>query len=87
MEKALGITKARQEFTTIVEKVQHQGETYIINRHGKPVAAVVPMQVYEGWKRQRDEFFEFIRDAQQQADLSPDEAEHIAEEAIQAVRT
>jgi len=86
MEKVLGITKAREEFSTIVEQVQHQGDTYVISRHGKPAAAVVPIQVYEEWKRQRNEFFEFIRQAQQQADLSPEEADQIAVEAVKAVR-
>ncbi len=87
MEKVLGITKAREEFSTIIEQVQHQGDSYIINRHGKPAAAVVPIQVYEEWKRQRNEFFDFIRRAQQEADLSPEAAEQIASEAIRAVRT
>ena len=86
MEKVLGITKAREEFSTIVEQVQHQGDTYVISRHGKPAAAVVPIQVYEEWKRQRNEFFEFIRQAQQQTDLTPEEADQVATEAVRAVR-
>lgn len=86
MERKLGITKAREEFSTIVEQVQHQGDTYVISRHGKPAAAVVPIQVYENWKRERDEFFEFVRKSQQQTDLEPQEAERIAAEAVQAVR-
>lgn len=86
MEKILGITKAREEFSNIVEQVQHQGDTYVISRHGKPAAAVVPVQVYENWKRDRDEFFAFIRKAQQQANLEPHEAEQIAAEAVKAVR-
>ena len=86
MERVLGITKAREEFSTIVEQVQHQGDTYVISRHGKPAAAVVPIQVYEEWKRQRNDFFEFIRQAQQQADLAPEEADQIAVEAVRAVR-
>lgn len=86
MEKALGITKAREEFSTIVEQVQYQGDTYIINRHGKPAAAVVPVQVYETWKRQRDEFFELIYKAQQEANLDPEAAERIVSKAVRAVR-
>lgn len=86
MERMLGLTKAREEFSTIIEQVQHQGDSYVISRHGKPAAAVVPIQVYEEWKRQRNEFFGFIRRAQQQADLTPDEADQIAAEALEAVR-
>ena len=86
MEKTLGITQARDEFSTIIEQVQHQGDSYIISRHGKPAAVVVPISVYEEWKRQRNEFFKSIRRAQQEADLSPEEADQIAAEAIEAVR-
>jgi prevent-host-death family protein len=86
MEKELGITQARIEFSNIVEKVQHRGDSYIINRHGKPAAAVVPVQVYETWKRQREEFFNQIREHQAQADLDPDEAERLAAHAVSDVR-
>lgn len=86
MEKVLGITKAREEFSTMIEKVQHQGDSYVISRHGKPAAAVVPIQVYEEWKRQRNEFFELVRRAQQEADLTPEEADRIAAEGVEADR-
>ncbi len=86
MEKMLGITQAREEFSTIVEQVQHQGDSYIISRHGKPAAAVVPVQVYQEWKRQRSKFFDFIRRSQEAANLTPEEADQIAAEAVKAVR-
>ena len=86
MERMLGVTQARKLFSTIVDQVQHQGDAYIVSRHGKPAVAVVPMQVYESWKRQREEFFELIRKAQQEADLEPQEAERLAAEAVAAVR-
>ena len=86
MRQALGVTEARKEFSTIIEQVQYRGDSYIINRYGKPAAAVVPIEVYESWKRQREEFFDLIRDLQGEADLSPEEAERVAREAIAASR-
>lgn len=86
MERALGVTEARKEFSDLVEKVQYQGDAYIISRHGKPAAAVVSVQVYENWKRQRDEFFNLIRDIQAEADLDLMDAEQLAAEAVLAVR-
>ena len=65
MEKELGITEAREKLSELVEQVQYQGEAYIINRHGKPAAAVVPIEVYETWKRQRKAFFDAIRQLQE----------------------
>ena len=34
MERVLGITEARQAFSNVVERVQYQGDSYIISRHG-----------------------------------------------------
>jgi prevent-host-death family protein len=86
MEKELGVTQARQVFGTMVEQVQYQGDTYIISRHGKPAAAMVPVAVYEAWKRQRQELFDQIREMQREADLEPDQAERVAAEAVAAAR-
>lgn len=86
MERMLGITQAREEFSDVIEHVQYQGDSYIISRHGKPAAAVVPVEIYENWKRQREEFFDRIRRMQQEAHLAPEGAERLAAEAIAAVR-
>jgi prevent-host-death family protein len=86
MEKILGVSEARKELGDLVEKVQYQGDAYIISRRGTPAAAVVPVQVYENWRRQRDELFSLIREMQGEADLDPDEAELLAAEAVTAVR-
>ncbi len=86
MERVLGITKAREEFSNLIEQVQHQRDSYIISRHGKPAAAVVPIEVYENWKRQREELFDLIRQMQQEANLTPEEADRLAAEAVAAVR-
>jgi prevent-host-death family protein len=86
MEKKLGVSEARREFSDLVEKVQYQGDTFIISRRGIPAAAVVPVQVYENWRRQRDELFQLIREMQDEAGLDPEEAELLAAEAVAAVR-
>jgi prevent-host-death family protein len=64
MEKMIGVTKARDEFRKIVDEVQYQGNKYVINRHGKPAVAVVPVQVYENWKQQRKRLIDLIREVQ-----------------------
>ena len=87
MERELGVTEARKEFSDLVEKVQYQGDAYIISRHGKPAAAVVPVQVYENWRRQREELFDLIRGMQAEVDLDPAEADRLAVEAVISVRS
>ena len=86
MEKKLGITEAREKIAEIVEQVQYRGDAYVISRHGKPAAAVVPVAVYENWKHQRRELFDQIREMQQRANLDADEAERLAAEAVAAAR-
>lgn len=88
MERVLGITEARQEFSNVVERVQYQGHSYIISRHGKPAAALVPVEVYDGWKRQRKELFDAIRRIQEaNRDADPDEVMQEVLQAQQAVRS
>jgi prevent-host-death family protein len=82
----VGATQARRELGTIVDRVQHQGDAYIVSRRGEPAAVVVPLKVYESWKRQREEFFELIRKAQQKADLEPQEAERLVADAVATIR-
>lgn len=65
MERKLGVAEARENFSDIVEQVQYQGDTYLISRHGKLAVAVVPVEVYEAWKRQRMIFFDSIRQIQE----------------------
>lgn len=86
MEKELGVTQARENLSELVEQVQYQGDFYIISRHGKPAAAVVPIEVYENWKEQRRVFFESIRNMQAKADADPEEADQIAAESVNEVR-
>lgn len=82
MERKLGLAKAREKFSEIIEQVQYQGESYVINRHGKPAAAVVPIEVYENWKQQRKTFFETIRKLQEgNQKFDPDQ---VWEDVIQA---
>ncbi len=88
MEKTLGITQARQRFSDIIDQVKHQKVNYLIIRHGKPAAALVPIEVYEKWKREREEFFAAIHAIQDRnQDADPDEVMRLALEAQQAVRS
>lgn len=60
MEKAIAVTNARGRFRTIVDEVQFEGVSYVVSRHGRPAAALVPIQVYENWKQQRKRLLELI---------------------------
>jgi prevent-host-death family protein len=88
MEKTIGVTEAREQFRTIVDEVQYGGDKYIINRHGRPAVAVVPIQVYENWKQQRQRLFDLIKEVQAaNPDADPEEVMRDVLEAQQATRT
>ena len=85
--KEIGVTRAREEFSSIIKDVQYQSGVYIITRHGEKVAAIVPVQVYQVWKKQRKSFFDQIREIQEKTDLSPQEASQLSAGAVAAVRS
>ncbi len=87
MERVLSVTQARTLFKTIVDDVQFQGDTYIVQRHGRSAAAIVPIDIYEQWKQEQQELFDLIRAFQKSSDDNdPDEMMALALEAQQAVR-
>ncbi len=86
MEKKVGAFEARRQFGSILQNVVADRDRYVIERHGQPVAAVVPIEIYEQWKRQRKAFFDQIRTIAEEANVSEDEATELVNEAIQAVR-
>ena len=87
MEKTIAAWQARREFGRILQQVAARGDRVVVERHGEPLAALVPIEVYEQWKRGRERFFETLQKAARQADLPPDEADALAAEAVAAVRT
>lgn len=87
MEKTIGAFEIRRKFGQILQAIIGGGDKFIIQWHGQPVAAVVPIGVYEQWKKNRAFFFEELRKAQEQADLSAEEADAVAQEAVQAIRS
>jgi prevent-host-death family protein len=86
MERAIGAVEVGQSFGQILDGVAARGDRVLVEREGEPVAAVVPIEVYNQWKRSRADFFERMRQASAHADLTPDEADRLAAEAVAAVR-
>ena len=87
MERKLGVTEARKYLARIVDDVKYKGDNYILVRRGEPAAAVVPIDVYQRWKQERDELFEIVREVQAaNADADPDEVMQAVLEAQRAVR-
>lgn len=86
MEKIIGAFEVRRSFGKILQEVAVKGDLVVVERHGEPIAAVVPIDVYNQWKRARADFFERMRRASERASLSPEEADQLAADAVKAVR-
>lgn len=87
MEKQIDITQLRGALGNLVDEVQTQNNKYIILRHGKPAAAIVPLHVYERWKTKRERLSGLIGHMQASSGSSdPDEIMALTLEAQQAVR-
>ncbi|MCA9948913.1 MAG: type II toxin-antitoxin system Phd/YefM family antitoxin [Anaerolineales bacterium] len=87
MEKTIGVTKARDRFRSIVDEVQFRGDKYVINRHGKPAVAVVPVDIYENWKKQRSRLLALINEVQAaNPEANPDEVMQDVLDAQQTTR-
>jgi len=88
MVKKVNALKARQHLGQLLEEVYYKGDQYVIERAGKPMAAVVPLWQLEEWQKRREQFFAAVEEVQQQNHkVKPAIIEQEVREAVRAVRT
>ena len=88
MIKKVNALKARQNLGQLLEEVYYKGDQYVIERAGKPMAAVVPLWQLEEWQKRRERFFGAVEELQQQnQEVEPEVIEQEVRKAIRAVRT
>jgi prevent-host-death family protein len=63
MERTINAVKARQNLGTLLTAVFLRNDQFIIERNGKPVAAVIPVWQFEQWNQKREAFFKMITKA------------------------
>jgi prevent-host-death family protein len=54
---------------------------------GEPVAVIMPLESAQAWAAERRRFFDSIREMRVAANLSAEEADELAREAVEAVRS
>ena len=87
MERTVNALKARQNLGQILEEVFYKGDQYIVERAGKPMAAVIPIGQYMQWKERRERFFAMIDELREKnRDATPEEIEADVAEAVREVR-
>jgi prevent-host-death family protein len=83
----VGAREARQRFSELVGRVHYGGETVILESSGKPMAAVVPLEVYNRLVAGRETRFRILDEIRAQVPRFPEEeVEADIARAIRAVR-
>ena len=87
MEKTVSAEDAPVRFADLLHEVTDQGDRYVVEDNGVPLAAVIPFALYSQWKRRRERFFEEMRQVAERVGLDDDEAMRIAEDVKRSVRS
>ncbi len=87
MKKTVSALKARKNLGQLLEEVFYKGDKIIIERAGRPMAAVVPVWLLEQWQEQRKIFFEVILALwEKKKNIPVERIEREVEEALSKVR-
>jgi prevent-host-death family protein len=86
MERTIEIAESQLTIGEVIRDVVAKGDQIVVEQDGERVAAVVPVALYEQWQRSRKEFFDTMRVGAQRANMSPEEADELAAEAVQWAR-
>ncbi|MGH7138320.1 MAG: type II toxin-antitoxin system Phd/YefM family antitoxin [Pirellulales bacterium] len=87
MVKKVNAIKARQNLGQLLEEVYYRGDQYVIERAGRPMAAVVPIWQLEERQNRRDRLFAQIEEVwQKNKKQSSATVEQEVESAVRAVR-
>jgi len=87
MVKEVNAYDARKKLGELLSEVYYRGDQYIIERSGKPMAAVVPVEQYEQWRKEREVFFALVDEVRERnRDVEPEAIQRDVAAAKRAAR-
>ena len=87
MRKEVSATELRQKFGELLNGVYQNGDRLIVKRANKPLAAIVPIEIYEQMLKQREKDFSVLDTIWEKVPaVSEEEANADIEQAIAEVR-
>ena len=87
MRKEISATELHRKLGELLEGVYHNGDRLIVKRANTPLAAIVPIEVYEDMLQQREQAFLVLdRIWEKVPAVSEEEAHTDIEQAIAEVR-
>jgi len=85
--KRVTALKARKNLGQLLEEVYYKGDQYIIERAGRPMAAVVPVWQLEERRKRQDRFFQTVEELwKRNRAVKPEVIEREVQEAVRTVR-
>jgi len=88
MAMRMGSREARNNFADLLGSVRYGERTVIIERAGKPMAAVIPIEMYQRLVAEREARFQVLeRIRRRLPDVAPEEVEQDVAEAVNAMRS
>ena len=87
MVERVGAKEARNRFADLLGNVHYGGQVVVVERSGKPMVAVIPVEMYEQVIAERETRFQVLdRIRDRLPDIPEEEVARDVAEAIQAVR-
>ena len=88
MEKAIGASEARRKFGQLIEEVFYRQDHFVIERSGRAMAVIVPVDEYQRWKRlAKERVFGMIEEVwEQNKEVPAADLEKEVKEAIKTLR-
>jgi len=87
MDVHIGAREARNNFTDLLGSVHYGGQVVIVERAGKPMVAVIPVEMYRQTIAEREARFQVLdRIRSRLPDVPLEQVEQDVAEAIAAVR-
>ena len=87
MAKTMSAREARNNFSQLLGQVHFGDQVVIVERFGRPMVAIIPMDDYRRLIAEREARFQVLDEIRRRMpDLPPEEVEQDVAEAIAAVR-
>ena len=87
MAEHIGAREARNRFADLLGSVHYGGQVVIVERSGKPMVAVIPVEMYQQIIAERETRFQVLdRIRNRVPEVPPEEVAQDVSEAINAVR-
>jgi len=87
MIRRVNAIEARKNLGTLIEGAFYKGTQYVIERAGRPMAAIVPVAQLRAWQERRGRFFATLDEiGKKTKGVKPRVVEREVTEAVTAVR-